>query len=152
MVIQGYKGGIIRGTAAEKSTVATDIPTNTIYIETDTKIIWLYQGSDVWEQAIAETSEEFDFNALEARVTTLETTVADQFVYGGTVTLDGGSDVIQIEHQLAGTPIVYWALPTSDDARGSPTFSVNGTYIILTYPTVTPAGTNNLGYVWGARL
>ena len=35
-------------------------------------------------------------------------------------------------------------------ARGSITYSVDATNIILTYPVPPAAGTNNLSYVWGA--
>jgi hypothetical protein len=50
MALRYTVGGIIRGTAAEKSTVSASVPINTLYVETDTNIIYRYAGSSVWSQ------------------------------------------------------------------------------------------------------
>jgi hypothetical protein len=48
MVLKYTSGGIIRGTAAEKTTISSSVPLNTIFIETDTNTIYRYSGSGTW--------------------------------------------------------------------------------------------------------
>ena len=74
------------------------------------------------------------------------------FSAGGAINKSGNavSDTVTIAHGLATPPDIYFAFPLNEAARGSITYSVDATNIILTYPVPPATGTNNLSYVWGA--
>lgn len=50
MVYTIYTGGTIRGTFAERATVPTTVPINTVYIATDTGRVYIYAGSSTWNE------------------------------------------------------------------------------------------------------
>lgn len=74
------------------------------------------------------------------------------FHAGGSVTKsgDGATNTVTIAHGLVTPPDVYFAFPLNEAARGSISYSVDATNIILTYPIAPAEGSNNLSYVWGA--
>jgi hypothetical protein len=74
------------------------------------------------------------------------------FSAGGSITRSGDAvtSTFTIAHGLATPPDVYFAFPLNEAARGSITYSVDATNIILTYPVPPAEGTNNLSYVWAA--
>ena len=74
------------------------------------------------------------------------------FSAGGSINKsgDGSTTTITIAHGLATPPDVYFAFPLNEAARGSISYGVDATNIILQYPVAPAEGTNNLSYVWGA--
>jgi len=61
---------------------------------------------------------------------------------------NGSTKVFTIVHGYSGTPVAYLVQPTSVDAFGAYTISVDATNITLTYQVAPPTGTNNLTYSW----
>jgi hypothetical protein len=64
---------------------------------------------------------------------------------------DGVTKIINIPHGCFASPYAY-ALPSSDDARGSYKLTTTTTNIVLTYPVAPPSGGSNLVYHWRASV
>jgi len=65
-----------------------------------------------------------------------------------TKTGNGSTKVFTIAHGMSTTPTAYFVDPTSVDALGSFTRSVDATNITITYSVAPPSGTSNLTYTW----
>lgn len=65
---------------------------------------------------------------------------------------DGTTTVFKISHGLVSTPSKYAPTPLTPDADASRTVTVDDTYIIITYDTAPPSGTDNLKFGWWAKI
>jgi len=65
---------------------------------------------------------------------------------------DGSTTEFKIEHGLVSTPSKYGVSPLTPDAHADKTISVDDTYIIITFSTAPPSGTDNLKFGWWAEV
>jgi len=65
---------------------------------------------------------------------------------------DGSTTEFKIEHGLAKAPSKYVVSPLTPDAHADKTISVDDTYIIITFSTAPPSGTDNLKFSWWAEV
>ena len=65
---------------------------------------------------------------------------------------DGTTTEFRIEHRLLSTPSKYGVSPLTPDADASRTITVDDTYIIITFSTAPPSGTDNLKFGWWAEV
>jgi len=65
---------------------------------------------------------------------------------------DGSTTEFKIEHGLVSAPSKYVVSPLTPDAHADKTISVDDTYIIITFSTAPPSGTDNLKFSWWAEV
>jgi len=65
---------------------------------------------------------------------------------------DGSTTTFRIEHGLAKAPSKYVVSPLTPDAHADKTISADDTYIIITFDTAPPSGTDNLKFGWWAEV
>jgi len=65
---------------------------------------------------------------------------------------DGSTTEFKIEHGLVSTPSKYAVSPLTPDADASRTITVDDTYIIITFSTAPPSGTDNIKFGWWAEV
>ena len=65
---------------------------------------------------------------------------------------DGSTTEFRIEHGLVSTPSKYGVSPLTPDAHADKTITVDSTYIIITFSTAPPSGTDNLKFGWWAEV
>jgi len=65
---------------------------------------------------------------------------------------DGSTTEFKIEHGLVSTPSKYGVSPLTPDAHADKTITVDDTYIIITFSTAPPSGTDNLKFGWWAEV
>jgi len=65
---------------------------------------------------------------------------------------DGSTTEFKIEHGLVKAPSKYGVSPLTPDADAARTITVDDTYIIITFSSAPPSGTDNLKFGWWVKV